>query len=177
MKNILLLAAAALAAPLASAGLLQLDPITGSFDTGPLAGTGITGFIVVEDNGLTSGTADTNPLTINDGTIEDLGFQFTTTELVYFDLYDDLDPFITYDMGMITGIDYFGSSFDGSFLDITYDAYQPDLASGIAIQFEDSLGNISTGTLSLPVNVPEPSTYALMVGLATLTLAYVRRRK
>ncbi|WP_309383361.1 PEP-CTERM sorting domain-containing protein [Cerasicoccus frondis] len=177
MKNILFLASAALVAPMATAGLIQLDSITGSFNSGPLSGTEISGFIVVEDNGMTAGTADTNPLTINDGVIDDLGFQFTAGELVYFDLFDDLDPFITFDMGMITGIDYFGSNFNGEFLDITYDAYQPDIFSGIAIQFEDSEGNISTGTLSLPVNVPEPTTYALVLGLAMLTFARLRKRK
>ena len=177
MKNILLLASAALVAPLASAGIITLDPIAGSFTTGPLAGIDISGFIVVNDNGATTGTADTNPLTTGDGSIDDMGWQFNAGGLVFFDLFDDLDPFITFDMGMITGIDYFGSNLNGEFLDITYDAYQPDLSKAIAVQFEDSNGNISTGTLALPVNVPEPTTYALIAGFGVLTLAYVRRRR
>lgn len=178
MKFIALFAATCALSATASAAIISIDPLTGVFTDGPLASTPISGFLEIEDNGLASGTADTNPLTTGDGTFVDFGLEFTffDDELVHFQLFDDLDPLATFAGGQLTGLDYFGQHFQGYFLDVTYDGFQPDVASALQVSFEDASGNISTGTLNLPVNIPEPSTYAAMIGLVCAIMAWRRRR-
>jgi len=160
------------------AGLIQLA-FTGEFTTGPLTGTPIDAFIQIEDNGLVSGTADTNPLTNPDGDLLDLFFEFEPTpgDFVFFDLFDDLEPLATFDNGQFTGLDYVGTNFDGDLLDVFYDAFAADAASGIFLQFESFSGDVSTGTLDLPTGVPEPRSYALLAGIVTVGCVLLRRRR
>ncbi|NBB80011.1 MAG: PEP-CTERM sorting domain-containing protein [Verrucomicrobia bacterium] len=172
-----------LLAGLITAGSLQASLIsvnfTGEFTSGSLLGTSITGFIDIEDNGLFSGTADTDPLTNPDGDLVDLGFEFEPTpgDLIFFDLFDDLDPLANFSDGEFTGLDYFGTNLDGDILNVFYDAFAPDAATGILVNYESFSGDVSTGTLDLPTNVPEPGTYGLLLGLAVGTGVLLRRRR
>jgi len=158
------------------ASLISLN-FTGEFTSGSLTGTAINAFIEIEDNGLTSGTADTNPLSNPDGGLLDLSFEFEPTpgDFVFFDLFDDLEPLANFDNGQFTGLDYVGTNFDGDLLDVFYDAFAADAASGIFVQFETFGGDVSTGTLDLPTAVPEPGSYALLVSIATAGCVLLRR--
>jgi hypothetical protein len=152
---------------------------TGSFTDGLLAGYTVDAFIEIEDNGLLSGTADTSIITTGDGDLLDLGFDIFDTGdnfFSFFDLFDDLEPLASFESGTFVGLDYFGTNFDGDQLNVFYDAFAEDASSGITVVFEDFNGNISNGTLNLPTNVPEPSTYAAIFGLVALAFAACRRR-
>lgn len=178
MKKLISTAALVIVAQGAHA-LPIIQNFTGSFTDGDLSGFSIEAFIEIEDNGLLSGTADTNPLTLDDGELVDLGFDILDTgdnPFTFFDLFDDLEPLASFDDGTFVGLDYFGENFDGDQLNIFYDAFAEDAASGISVVFEDFNGNLSNGTLNLPTNVPEPSTYAAIFGLAALGFAAFRRR-
>jgi hypothetical protein len=174
--NIAILATLASTA-LASANLISIDPLEGGFTDGPLASFTITGFIEVDDRGLISGTADTNPLTLGDGDFLDFMIEIETGAGIFFDLFDDLDPLATFDNGQIVGIDYVGENLDGDRLNVFYDAFATDELSGILVQYESFAGDISTGTLALPVGVPEPSTYAALLGALALGVVAWRRRR
>lgn len=171
---------AALLTSQAQAATIILDPIEGEFTSGALTGITLTAFIEIEDNGLFSGTADTSPLTTGDGDFIDFGVEIDDTFLIFFDLFDDLDPLASFEDGALVGLDYFGTNLDGEQLNIFYDAFAEDENSGISVSFDDGFGNISLGTLDLPVNagvIPEPSTYALFAGLATLGFVAYRRKR
>jgi len=175
LNKTLLVYASVFTVQIVSANLIAIDPFAGAFNEGPLAGVQIEGFIEVDTNGLLSGTADTLPTTLGDGDLVDFGVQFETAEIVFFDLFDDLDPLATFDMDQVVGIDYFGTNFDGDNLNIFYDGFAEDALTGITVQYESFNGEISTGTLDLPTAVPEPATMALFLGFIGLGFAYLRR--
>ena len=60
-------------------------------------------------------------------------------------------------------------------------AQQPNLIplarSAFAVSFDDGLGDVSNATLDLAVNVPEPGTYALIMGVVATGLIVGRRRR
>lgn len=174
MKKLITFAALALLTH-SSYAILITQNFTGSFTTGSLSGQTINAFIEIDDMGLISGTADTNPLTIGDGSFDDLGFTFSGG--IFFDLFDDLEPLATFSNQTFVGLDYFGTNLDGEQLDVFYDAFAEDAASGINLIFDDGSGNLSTGTLNLPTAVPEPSTYGLIFGMLALGFSIMRRRK
>lgn len=160
------------------ASLISLN-FTGEFTSGSLSGTTIDAFIEIEDNGLLSGTADTDPLTGPDGSLDDLSFEFEPTpgNTIFFDLFDDLDPLANFSNGQFTGLDFVGNNIDGDLLNVFFDAFAEDAASGIFVEFESFSGDVSTGTLDLPTNVPEPSSYALLIGIAATGCVMLRRRR
>ena len=98
-------------------------------------------------------------------------------DLIFFDLFDDLDPLANFDNGQFTGLDYQGTNLDGDLLDVFYDAFALDAASGILVTYESFGGDVSTGTLDLPTNVPEPSSFALLLGVAATSSVLLRRRR
>lgn len=175
------IAIAALAATAQSAfAFTFFTPFTGMFTEGDLTGYTIDAFIEIEDNGLFSGTADTNPMTLGDGDLFDLGFTINDEMgdfFTFFDLFDDLEPLATFEDQSFTGLDYFATNFDTQQLNVIYDAYAADAASGILVTFTDASGNISTGTLDLPTAVPEPSAFAALAGVLALGCAAARRRR
>jgi len=177
MKKYITILLACVAANSASAVLVDLDPIEGTFTEGPLSGLAIEGSIEIETNGFESGIADTE-LPALEGEI--INFNFTVDPFgtpIFFELFDDSGfPTVTFSNNEIVGFDYAGVNGDGDSLNLFYDAFASDADTGIYVEFVSFEGDASYGTLNLPTNVPEPSTYALLFGSAALALAFVRRR-
>lgn len=176
-KSLLALVGLAIASG-ASADIIELNQVIGTFTDGDLAGQEITAFIQIEDNGFESGIADTAIVPI-EGTILAMEFDIGDSGLNFFTEFDDTAPFVLFDnsnaFATIVGFDYFGVDLDGDVLSIVYDAFAPNEAQGASVEFESFSGDVSTANLSnLPYNVPEPSAFAPLMGLAALLL--IRRR-
>jgi hypothetical protein len=178
MKKLVFTAALVIAAQGAHAFLINQD-FSGVFTDGDLSGYSIEAYIEIEDNSLLSGTADTDPSTLGDGDLFDFGFEIYDLGGNYFTdfvLFDDVAPLASFENETFVGLDFFGTNYNGEQLNVFYDAFALDAASGISVVFEDFSGNISNATLNLPTNVPEPSSYAALFGIAALVIAVARRR-
>ena len=182
MKYKLLIPVAVLFAQSAFGQMFSLN-FTGEFIDGVLNNHTIEGFIEIDTDGQSSGTADIEITTsgpeLFDFSIEilDPSDGFVTS----FDLFDDLSPLADFDTiapatePSVVGMDYFGTNFLGEQLNLFYDAFASDAASGISVVFDDGVGGISNGTLDLATAVPEPNAFGLLLGLGALVGVLTRR--
>ncbi len=176
MKNILSVCALVAVTSFASAAVIELNPLEGSFTTGDLTGFTISGAVSIETNGFGQGLADTSGFSEGDLLI----FTFNILDLsnavvASFVLANDPLAAASFFGSEIVGFDYLGvDDFDNE-LNAFYDAFAPIESAGIFVTFTDSLNNVSTGTLNLPVNVSEPSALGGIAALGAVLVALRRR--
>ncbi|MEO0508441.1 MAG: PEP-CTERM sorting domain-containing protein [Verrucomicrobiota bacterium] len=183
MKKIVILTALLSSVSLLSAQSF-FQVFTGSFTDGTLAGFTIEGEFEIDRAGQTSGTAEYLPV----AGPEILAFTFEILDLssmLFTDFIETDDPLAlaTFDIiapstdPQVTTFDFVGTNFAGESLDFFYDAFAatPDMV--FAVSFDDGLGDVSNATLDLAVNVPEPGTYALIMGVVATGLIVGRRRR
>lgn len=182
MKKIILLTALLSSASLLSAQSF-VQGFTGSFTDGTLAGFTIEGEFEIDTDGQTSGTADLSAFGP-----EILAFTFEVLDLsstLYTDFIEADDPLAlaTFDIiapsiePQVTTFDFAGTNFAGESLDFFYDAFAATPGTAFAVSLDDGFGDISNATLNLAVNVPEPSAYTLIAGIAVMGLVASRRRR
>ncbi|MGF1453373.1 MAG: PEP-CTERM sorting domain-containing protein [Opitutales bacterium] len=151
----------------------------GQFTSGPLANTGITGFIEIDPMGATSGLATKFDPLVSPG--QPVLTQITWVLLrdaqpdLTFDLDDDFAPAVGFNRNpsdSLASIDYFGELFllpGNPTLEVSYNGL-----GNVGVTYTDGSGEVSTGTLTPPA-VPEPSGLPLLFAGAVL-LAVHRRR-
>ena len=193
MKTKLIVSVACLlTATLSNAQSIIDEVFTGSFTSGSLSGKEIFGSIRMNDLGLVNGVAlpiPAGPVPNVNGILESISFTFFApaplpflpATQISFDLSDA--SLSTTTTGTFSGGELFGFSYfriqGGSSLTAFYDATQSS-ETAVFFAYNDGLGSISQGTLSLPSNlvaIPEPASAGLFLGLIAASCLVVRRRK